>query len=60
MIVCDKDKWNVVNQMTIIGMLEMNYMINGLILLQMCFKKRKCCAICGIIRLNHKGEHFFN
>jgi len=39
MIVCDKDKWNVFNRMTIIGMLEMNYMIKGLILLQMCFKK---------------------
>ncbi len=34
---CDNDEWNVINLMIFIGMLEMNYMINGLIILHMYF-----------------------
>jgi hypothetical protein len=36
---CDNDKWNVINLMIFIGMLKINYMINGLIILHMYFKK---------------------
>jgi hypothetical protein len=39
MIVCDENEWNICNPMIIIGMLKINYMINGLIVLQTCFKK---------------------
>jgi len=39
MIMCDNDEWNVINLMIFIGMLEINYMINGLIILHMYFKK---------------------
>jgi hypothetical protein len=39
MIVYDSGEWNVINLMTIIGVLEMNYTINELIILHMCFKK---------------------
>jgi hypothetical protein len=39
MIKFDCDKWNVVDLMIAFGMLEMNYMISGLIILQICFKK---------------------
>jgi hypothetical protein len=34
----DNNKWNIFNLMTIIGMLEMNYTINELIIFHMCFK----------------------
>jgi hypothetical protein len=39
MIKFDCDEWNVVNLMIVFGMLEMNYMISGLNILQICFKK---------------------
>lgn len=39
MIVYDSGEWDVINLMTIIGVLEMNYTINELIILHMCFKK---------------------
>jgi hypothetical protein len=32
------DKCNVINLMIVVGMLEMNYMINGLVIQQMCLK----------------------
>jgi hypothetical protein len=40
MIMCDENEWNIFNPMIIIGMLEMNYMVNGLMFLQTCFKKQ--------------------
>ncbi len=39
MIKFDCDEWNVVNLIIVFGMLGMNYMISGLIILQICFKK---------------------
>jgi hypothetical protein len=38
MIMFDCNKCNVINLMIIVGMLEMNYMINGLVIRQMCLK----------------------
>jgi hypothetical protein len=32
------NKCNVINLMIVVGMLEMNYMINGLVIQQMCLK----------------------
>ncbi len=38
-LVYDGNEWNVINLMTIIRVLKVNYTINGLIILHICFKK---------------------
>jgi len=58
MIEFDCDECNIINLMIVVKMLEMNYLINGLIIWQMCLKTYMLRDIWT--RLNHQRKHFKN